>query len=128
MARVLVVEDDAHIIRVMCMWLARSGHEVTEARNGAIAQEILTEQEFELIVSDVNMPQMTGLELAQWLRREHECNTPMILLSSRTDQEFLSSQLDEFGINLHPKPFSPSRLVREIDRLLGTQATENAGS
>ncbi len=124
MAKILVVEDDAHIMRVMCMWLSRTGYDVTEARDGKYAQEILESESFDLIVSDVNMPRMTGMELATWLRNEHGSNTPMIVLSSRSDQAELASCLDELGIQLHPKPFSPSRLKREADRLLGAVATD----
>ncbi len=127
MARILVVEDDAHIIRVMCMWLTKSGHDVTEAKNGAVAQEFLAEGDFDLIVSDVNMPRVTGLELVRWLRQERSCNTPMILLSSRADQAGVRSQLEEFGVDLHPKPFSPSRLIRDIERQLGAGAAGNTG-
>ena len=85
MARILVTEDDSHMLRVLAMWLGRNGHEVLEASNGKMATRILTTASVDMIVSDINMPEMNGVELAQWVRSEKGLDTPMILLSSRCE-------------------------------------------
>ena len=118
MATILVAEDDVQILRVLAMWLTRNRHEVIEARDGREAQEALSRQAVDLIVSDVNMPGMDGLALIRWARQESKLTTPIIVLSSRCDQSSMAEQLAVHGINVHPKPFSPSRLLVEIDRLL----------
>lgn len=128
MARILIAEDDAHILRILSMWLTRNGHEVVETSDGLKAKEALSHREVDLVVSDVNMPGLDGNGLVRWLRSEHGCNVPIILLSSRSDHVTLGKDLEPFGVRLHPKPFSPSRLVVEIERLLSAaaEATESA--
>lgn len=119
MAAILVAEDDVQILRVLSMWLSRNGHEVLEARDGEQAIEALSGRLVDLIVTDVNMPRLDGLGLIRWVR-ESKRDTPIVVLSSRCDQASMSAELSIYGINVHPKPFSPSRLLQEIDRLLAT--------
>ena len=121
MAKILLVEDDVHMLRVTSMWLARNSHEVVEACNGAVAQELLSEQTFDLIVSDVNMPKLDGISLVRWLRSAHGSQTPVILLSSRSDQLLIAKEMEPLGVKIHPKPFSPSRLVADIERRLDAE-------
>ncbi|MHC4235353.1 MAG: response regulator [Planctomycetota bacterium] len=122
MARILIVEDDAHVLRVLSMWLARHGHELLEARDGAQARDILAETDVHLMVSDVNMPRMSGTELVKWVREQKSESLPIVLLSSRCDQDTIAAGLREYGVRIHPKPFSPSRLVVEIKQLLARSA------
>ncbi len=121
MARILITDDDAYMLRILAMWLGHNGHQVVEARNGKLATKILENESIDLIVSDINMPEMSGVELAEWVRHERGLNTPMILLSSRCDQLQLSEKLGLLGISIHPKPFSPSRLMAQIDVALADQ-------
>ena len=121
MARILITDDDAYMLRILAMWLGHNGHQVVEARNGKLATKILERESIDLIVSDINMPEMSGVELAEWVRHERGLNTPMILLSSRCDQLQLSEKLGLLGISIHPKPFSPSRLMAQIDVALADQ-------
>jgi len=118
MARILIAEDDAHMLRILAIWLKRNGHETFEARNGLLAKEELLRREYDLIVSDVNMPILDGLSLARWLRLEHGRSLPMIILSSRCDREAMAEQLDALNVLVMPKPFSPSRLAAEVERML----------
>ncbi len=118
MARILVAEDDAHVIRLMSMWLTRSGHDVHEARNGNEAKAILTDHEIDLLVTDVNMPQCDGIQLIQWLRNEANSEIPVITLSARCDQAKLTEHLASVNVTIHAKPFSPSRLSAEIEQKL----------
>jgi len=122
MASILIVEDDAHVLRVLSMWLARHGHDLLEARDGAQAREILTNTQVDLLVSDVNMPRLNGLELVEWVRSHKSESLPMILLSSRCDQDAIAAELRKHDVRMHPKPFSPSRLVVEIEQLLAPSA------
>ena len=118
---VLVADDDAHTVRLLSMWLTRNGHEVLEACDGQVACEVLSETGVDLVVSDVNMPRLSGLELVEWVRSEIGASLPIVLLSSRCDQSSLAARLGQYGVCVLPKPFSPSRLVVEIERLLSVQ-------
>lgn len=121
MATILIAEDDAHMMRVLSLWLTRNGHEVLEASDGAQAKTVLAEKSVDLLVSDVNMPNVTGLELVAWARSELGPDFPMVVLSSRCDQDSIAANLKPHNVRVHPKPFSPSRLVVEIEQLLSPQ-------
>ena len=126
MAGILVAEDDAHMLRILSIWLQRNGHEVFEARDGLMAKEGLRSRSFDFVVSDVNMPGLDGIGLVRWLRGEHKSNVPMILLSSRCDQKAIAEEVAPLDVEVHPKPFSPSRLVAEIERKLARSGSPNA--
>ncbi len=118
MARIVVAEDDAHVVRLMSIWLTRAGHEVQEARTGIQAKEHLQNGGVELLVTDVNMPGCDGIELVEWLRNEAGLDIPVISLSARCDQAKIGQRFAELNVVVHPKPFSPSRLNEEIEELL----------
>ncbi|MCP4249594.1 MAG: response regulator [bacterium] len=124
MAKILIVEDDAHVLRILSMWLTRNGHEVFEACDGQAAKEVLDASEVDVVVSDMNMPRMNGIELARWVRAEKDAALPMVILSSRCDQDRLAGELKEHDIRVIPKPFSPSRLVVEIERLVASTTVQ----
>ncbi len=125
MPRILIAEDEAAILRVLAMWLTRNGFEVFEARDGVEALAIIDSQPLDVIISDVNMPRLDGLELVRLLREERHAQTPFILLSARSDQERLAEMTSRFGVHLYPKPFVPSRLVADIQTLLAATASSN---
>jgi two-component system chemotaxis response regulator CheY len=118
MATILVADDDAHMVRLIAMWLGRNGHTVIEATDGEMAQRALLARSIDLIVSDVNMPKMDGIDLVRWARAHLSASIPILLLSSRCDQSSMATAVAGFGVRVHPKPFSPSRLMEEINRLL----------
>jgi len=123
MARILIAEDDAHMMRVLSMWLVRNGHQVLEASDGEAAKAVLTDENVDLVVSDVNMPRLDGLHLVEWIRSQKSESLPVVMLSSRCDQDSIADRLKPHNVRVHPKPFSPSRLVVEIEQLLAPQAT-----
>jgi CheY-like chemotaxis protein len=127
MARILVAEDDIHVMRLMALWLAKSGHEVLEAANGQEAKTLLASSQVDCVVSDVNMPVCDGIELVRWIREEIKSTVPITLLSARCDQENLTERLRGMDVDIYPKPFSPSRLLVELERKL-TQMPATAGS
>ena len=127
MARILVAEDDAHMLRIISMWLQRNGHDVCEVPDGLAAREQLTDGRFDVLVSDVNMPGMDGISLVRWLRLDQESQLPVILLSSRCDQQVISEQVKPFKVEVYPKPFSPSQLVSRIERKLAESQGDGVG-
>lgn len=123
MARILVAEDDVHVMRLMAMWLTKSGHEVLEARNGAEAKGFVNENTVDCLVTDVNMPVCDGVELVRWIREDVGLQIPIVMLSARCDQDNIFDKLKNMNVSVHPKPFSPSRLNAEIaEKLAVVQA------
>lgn len=123
MARILIAEDEVHILRVTSMWLSRHGHEILEATNGAQALALLENAQVDLIISDMNMPVIDGLGLVRAVREDHGLTVPFLLLTARCDRVELLRVMEPYGVHLYPKPFVPSRLVADIDRFLGVAAS-----
>ena len=123
MARILVAEDDAHVLRLMSMWLTHNGHEVIEVRNGDEAKDAVNVGGVECLVTDVNMPHCDGIRLIEWLRNEARLDIPVITLSARCDQAKLGERLSALNVSVPPKPFSPSRLSAEIEQRLAAVKT-----
>lgn len=117
MARILVVDDEPHLARLMTVWLRQNGHEITQADNGLTALELLNRCDFELLVTDVSMPHMDGLKLIEALG-ERELPHGIIVLTARHDYEHLSSLYSKEHIRLLPKPFPPKRILKLIEELL----------
>lgn len=123
MARILLVEDEPHIARVMSMWLSRNGHEIFEAENGAVALETLSKHPVDMIISDMNMPVLDGIGLVAAVRNERQMDIPFMLITARCDHAHLRTRLEPYGVTIYPKPFVPSRLVADIDEILGIVKT-----
>ena len=118
MATILIAEDDARIRRVCMMWLAREGHTVIEAADGQTAMELLQSQEVDLLVSDVEMPRLSGTELVAWWRVEKKSSRPVIIISATYDRGEVDSQMKDYDIQFMPKPFSPLKLTQTVEDLL----------
>ncbi len=121
-AAILVAEDDLHILRVVSLWLERNGHKPFGARTGQEALERLRAGGFDLLVADVNMPGMTGVELLAAARSEGVLPRGVIMLTSRCDQNEIAEAVRRYGGVVHPKPFSPSRLLGSIEEKLSSLA------
>ncbi|MGA1979309.1 MAG: response regulator [Sedimentisphaerales bacterium] len=117
--KVLVVDDEVHIIHVVAIKLRNNGYEVISAENGDEAFTLACEEKPDIIVSDYQMPGMTGLELVRKLRQnETTKDIPVIMLTARgfavEDKEKEELDISE----LLSKPFSPKELLRSIDDIL----------
>lgn len=118
MATILIAEDDARIRRVCMMWLAREGHTVLEAADGQAAMEILQVQDVDLLVSDVEMPRLTGTDLVAWWRVEKKSTRPVIMISATYGRSEVDSRMRNYDIQFIPKPFSPLKLTQTVEDLL----------
>lgn len=122
MAKILIAEDDARIRRVCMMWLAREGHTVIEAADGQAAMEMLQTQDVDLLVSDVEMPRLSGTDLVAWWRVAKKSARPVIMISATYERGEVDSQMRDYDIQFVPKPFSPSELTQTVESLLAGRA------
>jgi len=120
MATIVLAEDDIHILRVVNIWLQRNQHTVIDAINGREAFARVCEHRPDLLITDVNMPVMDGIDLVEACATEGLPKVGTIVLTSRCDQKEIQDRLQAFVVVLHPKPFSPSRLLGEVEALLAT--------
>ncbi len=128
MARILVAEDDPHILRVISLWLTRQGHEVVEARNGLIALEQYEARRPDILITDINMPGMDGTELLKRVLAQPHLPRGIVVLTNRWDHHEIGQSLVEAGVHTVPKPFSPLRLAELIQEIDTPSAAGREGS
>jgi len=116
MAKVLIVDDDPAIRDVLRFALGRAGFEVLEAEDGRLALERFAAAAPDLVVLDVMLPGIDGIEVCRALRRESA--VPILFLSSKEDEIDRVVGLEIGGDDYIGKPFSPRELVARVKALL----------
>jgi len=116
MAQILIVDDDAHIREVVRYALERAGHRVREAADGRAALASYAGAPADLLVLDILMPEMDGLEVCRELRRQSE--VPILFLSSRDEELDRVLGLELGADDYVVKPFSPRELVARVKGIL----------
>ncbi len=121
---ILVAEDNRVMSDVMRFNLQNAGYQVTVARNGTEAWELLQSTKFDVLVTDYQMPGLTGEEVCTALRIHYpDWHLPVIFLSARGLELNVDRMKSELGIEtlLH-KPFSPRELVEAVAKCLEKSA------
>jgi DNA-binding response OmpR family regulator len=113
---VLVVDDQPEIVRILRDYLERAGFSVLTAADGAAAVVIARRDRPDLIVLDLTLPTMDGLDVARALRREGE--VPIIMLTARTEEADRVSGLELGADDYVTKPFSPREVVARVRAVL----------
>jgi two-component system OmpR family response regulator len=113
---ILIVDDDPHIREIISFSLENTGMTVQLAHNGLIALQLFQQQAADLIVLDINMPEMDGLELCREIRKFSD--VPILFLSSRDDEIDRILGLEIGGDDYVTKPFSPRELVARVKVIL----------
>ena len=116
MASILAVDDQKVMRELVNAVLAAEGHQVTTAEDGVEALALAREHSFDLVLSDINMPNMNGISLVSKLRRlDHLENVPIIMLTTESG-EFKKDKAKKMGANgWLQKPFEPERLVNAVN-------------
>ena len=126
-ARILVVDDDPQIRRVMRVTLTGRGYEVDDAKTGEDALEKVRDSRFDLVLLDMNMPGMSGLEACSLIRDRSEI--AIIMLTIRDAEEDKVAALDAGADDYITKPFtSPELLARIRAALRRTPAAQGPAS
>ncbi|MCL4553696.1 MAG: response regulator [Actinobacteria bacterium] len=119
MARILVVDDEPHILKLVSFSLVNAGHEVFEATDGALGVEAASEVKPDLILLDVMMPLMTGYQALELLKAEEDtAGIPVVMLSAKSQ---VYEQQEGLRLGAHQyvcKPFTPRDLVQVVDDIL----------
>jgi DNA-binding response OmpR family regulator len=117
---ILIVDDEPHMIRLAELSLRKGAFDVITARDGRQAVEIALREKPDLIVMDVQMPEMDGLQSLQALKTNAATAAiPVIILTARGHQ-LTRQEATEIGASAFlTKPFSPTQLLAEVQRVLG---------
>jgi two-component system alkaline phosphatase synthesis response regulator PhoP len=117
--KALVVDDEIHIVQVVAIKLKNNGFDVTTAENGAIALDLAGKIHPDIIITDFQMPVMSGLELVENLRKDPEtADIPVVMLTAR-GFAIEEDQRQQLKISAClAKPFSPREVLQSIEDIL----------
>jgi CheY-like chemotaxis protein len=121
--RILLCDDEAHILRAAEFKFKRAGYEVFCATDGQEAWELVQQHHPDIVVTDCQMPRMNGLQLAEKIQQTPETRgLPVIMLSAKGFELSPENIREEFGIRaLIAKPFSPRELFQRVEAALAGQ-------
>jgi two-component system KDP operon response regulator KdpE len=121
--RILVVDDEPQITRVLRTSLSSQGYDIRVANDGETAQEIMKDWTPDLVVTDLSMPNMDGLELCRRLRVTSQ--VPIIVLSVRGEERTKVQALDAGADDYVTKPFGIEELLARVRASLRRVPAEN---
>lgn len=116
MARVLIVDDEPNIREVVGLYLSRDGHDVVSATDGEEALAVFRESEPDLVVLDLMLPKLSGLEVCRRMRAVRK--VPLIMLTARGEEEERVLGLSLGADDYVAKPFSPRELAARVAAVL----------
>ncbi|WP_186431219.1 response regulator transcription factor [Clostridium sp. BSD9I1] len=122
-AKVLVVDDDNNICEVIKMYLENAGYEVRVSNDGKEAQEAFLEYKPELVLLDIMLPHIDGVDVLKWIRKDSEVPVIMLTAKGETFDKVLALELgaDDYIV----KPFEPKELLARIKAVLRRYSSEN---
>ena len=123
-SRILIVDDESHILHVLSLKLGKAGYDVLTAVDGEEGLHIAREEKPDLVITDIQMPYMTGLELSRELAMDGStADIPVLILTARgyalSDQDLESANIRD----VLSKPFSPRSLISLVANTLESVAS-----
>jgi Response regulators consisting of a CheY-like receiver domain and a winged-helix DNA-binding domain len=114
--RILVVDDEERIRRLLRMYLEKEGYVIDEAENGETALDMALGQDYDLILLDIMLPGMDGVEVCQKLR-QHKA-TPVIMLTAKGEESNRVQGFEAGADDYVVKPFSPREVIYRVKAIL----------
>jgi DNA-binding response OmpR family regulator len=120
MENVLVVEDEANILKLVSINLISRGYKVSEAKNATEAIELLQQQSPELMILDIKLPDFTGWELLKRVKRDPSIQDgfPVLIMTASITDAYVDLQAYPSVIDVLIKPFSSTKLVTAVESAL----------
>ena len=115
---ILVVEDETDILNLMSLHLLREGYRTTKASTGKIAYNLLSKNDYLLVILDWMIPDINGLELLKWMRKTKHKNTPVLFVTAKSDPEDIVRGLSEGADDYITKPFDFSVFKARVHNLI----------
>lgn len=119
MAKILAVDDSSTIRKLVKFTLQMKKYDVVLAEDGMEAFDLFNEYNFDLIITDLNMPRMDGIELIRKIRAGDKNNTiPIILLTTESEEKDKQMGMEAGVSSYMIKPFQPPQLLGEIGKYI----------
>jgi two-component system chemotaxis response regulator CheY len=121
MASILAVDDSTSMRQMVSFTLKSAGHQVTEAEDGVVALNLAKSGSFDLVITDVNMPNMDGITLISELRNLANYKfTPLLMLTTESASDKKMAGKNAGATGWIVKPFNPDQLLAVIKKALGS--------
>jgi two-component system alkaline phosphatase synthesis response regulator PhoP len=118
MPTLLIIEDEPELVRVLRSYLEQAGFTVLTALRGDTGLTTWEDKHPDLVILDLNLPGMDGLDVARRIRQKETRRTPIIMLTARADETDQLIGLELGADDYIPKPFSPRIVVARVNALL----------
>ncbi len=115
--KILICEDEEIMLTALEFRLRKHGYEIMRAKNGKLALEILKTETPDLVVADIMMPYVTGLELINYVRNELQLEIPIIIISALEEDETVLEAFRMGANDFVTKPFKPNELILRIKKI-----------
>jgi two-component system chemotaxis response regulator CheY len=120
LARILTVDDSASIRLTINVTLSNAGYSVVEASDGAEGLAAAQQDAFDLIITDLNMPGMDGLQMIEAIRKQPiGAGVPIIFLSTESDGDVKAQAKAAGATGWLTKPFDPETLIKIVRKVIG---------
>ena len=124
--KILIADDDHDLLGLIAFTMVQSGFVVIKASDGAVALQLFKDQAPDLVLLDINMPQVNGFEVCARIREQS--SVPVMMLTVRGEEEDLVKALELGADDYLNKPFSPRTLIARVKALLRRAGVEAAAA
>ena len=128
MAKILLVEDEINIASFIERGLQEFGHEVRVANDGQAGWELVQQEDFQLLILDIIMPKMNGLQLCKQYRQTYGYQSPVIMLTALGTTDDIVNGLDAGADDYLAKPFGMMELISRVNALLRRASRPSQGA
>ena len=116
--KILVVEDDEALLKYIEYWLLKDGYKIITSSTGYEALKLIESEKFDLIISDISMPSLSGLELLSYLKNKIDSKIPVILISALDQQSVIMTAIKLGASDFLVKPINYDELLIRVKRFL----------
>lgn len=124
--QILIVEDDAHVRELVELILSQAGYDVVSARDGAMALELLRHLKPALMLLDINMPGISGLEVLRAVRQLRRLTMPILMMTANQSAETVREVMALGGDGYVLKPFTHEVLLMRVRKALASPPAAQA--
>lgn len=115
--KIMVIEDNPMVVKSLEFKLKKDGYDVVIAEDGRTAMQLLSEATYDLILTDLMLPFVSGNEIIEFLKNEYP-DIPIIVLSTSTQEDIITEAFTMGVDDFITKPFSPNELSLRVKRTL----------
>ena len=121
--RILVVDDDPLMIKLINFYLSSENYKINSAMNGRKALSILHKEEFDLILADMQMPEIDGATLSKRIKEELKIKAPIIILTAYTPIDSILDRISGYAYEIIRKPFTSNQLNKCVSKALNRKVS-----